>query len=70
MSQKSYAKTFRELVQAPLIFFTGVHLAGPRLTAKTFQSGLDRFPADEVGLLYDDLEAQHPARFIVGRSMA
>ena len=23
------AKTFRELVQAPLIFFTGVHLAGP-----------------------------------------
>ena len=23
------AKTFRELVQAPLVFFTGVHLAGP-----------------------------------------
>ena len=40
------AKTFRELVQAPLIFFTGVHLAGPRLTAKTFGAGLDRFPAD------------------------
>ena len=40
------AKTFRELVQAPLIFFTGVHLAGPRLTAKTFRAGLDRFPAD------------------------
>jgi hypothetical protein len=40
------AKTFRQLVQAPLIFFTGVHLAGPRLTAKTFQAGLDRFPAD------------------------
>lgn len=38
------AKTFRELVQAPLIFFTGVHLAGPRLTAKTFAAGLDRYP--------------------------
>jgi Periplasmic binding protein len=40
------AKTFRELVQAPLIFFTGVHLAGPRLTAKTFRDGLYRFPSD------------------------
>jgi hypothetical protein len=39
------AKTFRELVQAPLIFFTGVHLAGPRLTAKTFRAGLFRFPS-------------------------
>jgi hypothetical protein len=38
------AKTFRELVQAPLVFFTGVHLAGPELTAKTFAAGLDRFP--------------------------
>jgi hypothetical protein len=38
------AKTFRELVQAPLLFFTGVHLAGPDLTAKTFAAGLDRFP--------------------------
>ena len=37
------AKTFRELVQAPLIFFTGVHLAGPHLTAKTFEAGLFRF---------------------------
>ena len=27
--QPPSAKTFRELVQAPLIFFTGVHLAGP-----------------------------------------
>ncbi|HEX9467114.1 MAG TPA: ABC transporter substrate-binding protein [Acidimicrobiia bacterium] len=40
------AKTFRELVQAPLIFFTGVHLAGPRLTASTFRAGLYRFPSD------------------------
>jgi hypothetical protein len=40
------AKTFRELVQAPLIFFTGVHLAGPRLTAKTFRAGLYRYPSD------------------------
>ncbi len=38
------AKTFRELVQAPLVFFTGVHLAGPHLTAKTFAAGLFRFP--------------------------
>ena len=38
------AKTFRELVQAPLLFFTGVHLAGAKLTAKTFAAGLDRFP--------------------------
>ncbi len=41
------AKTFRELVQAPLVFFTGVHLAGPKLTAKTFAAGLDRFPPAE-----------------------
>jgi hypothetical protein len=39
------AKTFRELVQSPLIFFTGVHLAGPRLTAKSFRAGLYRFPS-------------------------
>ncbi len=39
------AKTFRELVQAPLVFFTGVHLAGPHLTAKTFRAGLFRFPS-------------------------
>ncbi|HEX5585770.1 MAG TPA: hypothetical protein VFZ17_00545, partial [Acidimicrobiia bacterium] len=38
------ARTFRQLVQSPLIFFTGVHLAGPDLTAKTFAAGLDRFP--------------------------
>jgi len=38
------AKTFRELVLAPLIFFTGVHLAGPDLTAKSFRAGLFRYP--------------------------
>ena len=37
-------KTFRELVQAPLMFFTGVHLAGANLTAKTFAAGLFRYP--------------------------
>ena len=42
------AKTFRELVQAPLVFFTGVHLAGPRLTAKSFAAGLDRFPSSKT----------------------
>ena len=40
------AKTFRQLVQAPLVFFTGVHLAGPRLDAKTFRAGLERFPSE------------------------
>ena len=40
------AKTFRELVQAPLIFFTGVHLAGPHLTAQTFRDGLGRYPPE------------------------
>jgi hypothetical protein len=40
------AKTFRLLVQAPLLFFTGVHLAGPDLTADTFRAGLFRFPPD------------------------
>jgi hypothetical protein len=42
------AKTFRQLVQAPLVFFTGVHLAGPRLTAQTFGAGLDRFPSADT----------------------
>jgi hypothetical protein len=32
------------LVQAPLVFFTGVHLAGPVITAKSFRAGLFRFP--------------------------
>ena len=40
------AKTFRLLVQAPLLFFTGVHLAGPDLTPETFRDGLFRYPAD------------------------
>jgi len=40
------AKTYPVLVQAPLIFFTGLHLAGPRLTAATFRDGLFRYPAD------------------------
>jgi hypothetical protein len=42
------AKTFRELVLAPLVFFTGVHLSGPELTAKTFRSGLSRFPSEKT----------------------
>jgi len=42
------AKTFRELVLAPLLFFTGVHLAGPDLTAKTFRAGLFRFPSEKT----------------------
>lgn len=40
------AKTFRLLVQAPLLFFTGVHLAGPDLTPETFRDGLFRYPAE------------------------
>lgn len=39
------ASTFRLLVQAPLLFFTGVHLAGPDLTPESFRAGLFRFPA-------------------------
>jgi hypothetical protein len=39
------AKTYAELVQSPLIFFTGVHLAGPHLTAQTFRDGLFRYPS-------------------------
>lgn len=42
------AKTFRQLVQAPLVFFTGVHLAGPRLDARSFNAGLDRFPSERT----------------------
>jgi hypothetical protein len=40
------ASTYQALVQAPLIFFTGVHLAGPDLTADTFRRALYSFPAD------------------------
>ncbi len=39
------ASTFRVLVQAPLIFFTGLHLAGPDLTPETFRDGLFRYPS-------------------------
>lgn len=39
------AKTFKVLVQAPLIFYAGLHLAGPRLTAQTFRDGLFRYPS-------------------------
>lgn len=39
------ASTFRVLVQAPLIFFTGLHLAGPDLTPDTFRAGLFRYPS-------------------------
>jgi hypothetical protein len=39
------AKTFKVLVQAPLIFYTGLHLAGPHLTPETFRAGLFRFPS-------------------------
>jgi hypothetical protein len=39
------AKTFKVLVQAPLIFYTALHLAGPNLTAETFRDGLFRFPS-------------------------
>jgi hypothetical protein len=39
------AKTFKVLVQAPLIFYTAMHLAGPDLTADSFRAGLFRFPS-------------------------
>jgi len=39
------AKTYKILVQAPLIFYTALHLAGPKLTPETFRDGLFRFPS-------------------------
>ncbi|MBK5287091.1 MAG: hypothetical protein JJE46_01360 [Acidimicrobiia bacterium] len=39
------AKTYKLLVQAPLIFFTALHLAGPRLTPESFKAGLFHFPS-------------------------
>jgi hypothetical protein len=44
--QPPEASTFRVLVQAQLLFFTAIHLAGPELTPETFRAGLFRFPAD------------------------
>jgi len=44
--QGPIAKTFRVLVQAPLIFFTGLHLAGPHLTPETFRDVLFRFASE------------------------
>jgi hypothetical protein len=43
--QVDIAKTFKVLVQAPLIFYTGLHLAGPNLTAQALRDGLFRFPS-------------------------
>ena len=43
--QGPIAKTFKVLVQAPLIFYTALHLAGPDLTPGTFRDGLFRFPS-------------------------
>jgi hypothetical protein len=40
------ASTYQALVQAPLILFTGLHLAGAALTADRFRRALDSFPAD------------------------
>jgi len=39
------AKTYKVLIQAPLIFYTALHLAGPDLTPQTFRDGLFRFPS-------------------------
>lgn len=39
------AKTYKVLVQAPLIFYTGLHLAGPNLTPETLRNGLFRYPS-------------------------
>ncbi len=39
------AKTYKLLVQAPLIFYTALHLAGPNLTPETFRDALFRFPS-------------------------
>ncbi len=39
------AKTYKLLVQAPLILYTGLQLAGPDLTPASFRDGLFRFPS-------------------------
>jgi hypothetical protein len=39
------AKTYKVLIQAPLIFYTALHLAGPDLTPQSFRDGLFRFPS-------------------------
>ncbi len=39
------AKTYKLLVQAPLIFYTAIHLAGPNLTPATFRDALFRYPS-------------------------
>ena len=38
------ASTYQALVQAPLIFFTGVHLAGPDLTPQNFEPRAVQLP--------------------------
>lgn len=38
------------IYQPELIFYTGVHLAGPVLTPQTFRDGLFKFPAPSVGV--------------------
>ncbi len=43
------AKTYKLLVQAPLILFTGVHLAGPHLTPETFRDGMFRYTPAPTG---------------------
>ena len=43
--QEPAAKTYKVLIQAPLIFYTALHLAGPDLTPATFRDGLFRFPS-------------------------
>ena len=42
------AKTYKLLVQAPLIFYTAMHLAGPKLTPDTFRDALFRFPSSRT----------------------
>jgi len=42
------AKTYKVLVQAPLIFYTALHLPGPDLTPQTFRDGLFRFPSSRT----------------------
>ncbi|MEP6622842.1 MAG: hypothetical protein ABJC79_00215, partial [Acidimicrobiia bacterium] len=42
------AKTYKLLIQAPLIFYTAMHLAGPKLTAATFRNALFRFPSTKT----------------------
>ena len=61
------AKTFRQLVQAPLVFFTGVHLAGPQLTAEIVPGRVEPLPAAGADHADPPAHLVGPPRHLEGR---